>query len=250
MADTFELPGKDPSPKGRRVGSWVVLGLLGLGVLALAVKAVYNRPTRGAADPQALYQQAEARNQLFASLLPGARVPEPFYLRGTGEEDGIRAAWMRRDFDDTHALLVAADAPPAAADMELLLADLGGERMPARQMIDENGVQPEKRPPFVEEFRSVPDAGDPVEPPRGWTREWDEAVSFRVPEGGTALELTMSAEQAFPLAAWRQSAPYWWTVVDLSSRAPEGRLYLLHFTHGERAPSAGPLHDFVRALLP
>ncbi|TAH39624.1 MAG: hypothetical protein EYC70_02215 [Planctomycetota bacterium] len=251
MTETFELQGKDSAPKRRPAGTWVVLGLLGLGVTALVVKTLFNHGRQlGTGSGDELFQQAQARTEAFARILPEGRVPDPFYLRGAAAAGTVQAVWMRSDFDDAHVLLIAAPATPSASALEEMLQSLGGERMPARQIIDEPGVLPEKRPPFQEEYRTPAPPGEDVHPPRGWTAQWEEAARFDPPQdGGISIELQIDAEQSFRLSPWRQEGPYWWTVVDLGSKSAAGELYLVHFTRAQLAPSAGPVHDFVSALL-
>ena len=256
MTETFELPGSDKTPRGRRTGTWVVLALLGLGVLGLIVKALYDRPAGSSADrSEALLRQAEQRKTAFARLAPGGRVPDPFYLRGAATGGGAGLVWMLRDFDASHAFLLGADTVPEAALLAQLLTELGGERMPQRQRLDEPGVLPEKRPPFTEEYRSIPLTAADVQPPRAWAEAWSEAVQFRFPDGSAAdLALRLDANTAFPLSPWRRDGDYAWAIADLSARTPGSRLFLVYFlptsssTSSTGDPESGPVYDFGAAV--
>lgn len=253
MTETFELPKPEPESQRRRTGTWVVAGILALAALALVGRSLWRQPvTAGRRAYDAAFQAAAERREAFARLLPGGRIPEPYYLRGAAAAGNAAIVWLRRDRDDAHAFLVSAARKPDGAEVEELLRQLGGERMPSRQVVDEAGVQVEKRPPFVEEFRKPPAAHEDVHPPRGWAAEWEEATAPAAErEDGPRLrlQLTLAEDLAVPFTPYRQDGPYWWSVVDLGAKARSGSLHLVHVLRSAEAPWVGELHGFVSELL-
>ncbi|MFQ5750339.1 MAG: hypothetical protein ACE5H3_12945, partial [Planctomycetota bacterium] len=158
MGEMFTLQGT--GPEGRKKGRWGTILLVGIvAVLALfvAVRIFQNpvsRPLVG--EFGQAFHSAEARKQALETILPGAKLPQPFVIRGAARAGDAEAVWMRRDFDDAHAILISGPEALTPDQVRTLLEELGHERLPSRQIIDEKGVQIDKRPPFVEEYRMPP----------------------------------------------------------------------------------------------
>ncbi len=258
MDETFSLEGGTPPERpGRRVANRVVLGVV-LVLLALLVwRGLANRPVaRSQRKFGAAFDDAAARQEAFRALLPEGRVPEPYVIRGAAVRDGLELVWLRYDYRDDHAFLLGGDHLPGGGEVKTLLAEVGGERLPGRQRIDAPGVLPERRPPFVEEYRERDPGTTPVHPPRGWATAWDEAVAFERRLPGAAedwdvdLSLEVTPDLVLPFIPFRQDGAWWWTVVDLDARAPAGRhLYLVHAVRSEETPTMAATADFVAALL-
>ncbi|HEX9794306.1 MAG TPA: hypothetical protein VGC54_10020 [Planctomycetota bacterium] len=254
MSEEFTLEGAaDPTPGRRPMGSWMVIG--GLIALAtwLAFRSIQNRPlqlgTRAYGDA---VEVAAARQRAFRALLPGGSLPYPFVVRGAVESGGTALVWLRADYRDDHAFLIGANAPPAVAELQALLARLGTDSLPVRQIIDEAGVQPDKRPPFAEEFRASPTRGDPVAPVRLWLGDWEQAARFAdgAPDLEGGLTMTLAAGRELPFALFRQAGAHWWTVVDLpAGNSGHERLFLVHVRRTGSVPGVGATLEFVKSLL-
>lgn len=259
MEEQFPLAGgpSGPDVPERRTGSRIVVGLVVLLVAFLVWRGLANRPeARKERKFGAAFDAAAARQEAFHTLLPGGRVPEPYVIRGAAEADGLTLVWLRYDYRDDHAFLLGGDHVPRGGEVAALLGRVGGERLPGRQRIDEPGVRPERRPPFVEEYRERDPGTRPVHPPREWAAGWDEAAAFAAgppdtPEGSDVdLTLDLAPDLQLPFTRFRRSGDWWWTVVDLDARAPAGRhLYLVHALRSAATPAMAPTADFVADLL-
>lgn len=256
MNETFTLQGESPQDSKPRKGlGSKLLVFVVLAFVALLVWAMFeNRPiSSGVGDYGKAFEAAAKRKEAFEQLLPGKKIPEPFVIRSVSTLPDGEAIWLRRDFDDTHALLLAGSAL-SQASIAALLRPMGIDRLPTRKLIDEDGVQPDKRPPFVEEFREIKISSNQVRPPADWAAHWDETQASlsnaSTDQSSDSVNLVVSANKEYPMVLYQESPPYWWTLVDLSAELDSGgELFLLHALKTKRAPTTDQLIDFVREML-
>ncbi len=254
MEETFPLSGtSDPAPPRRRLGTRVFLGLA-LAFLALLVwRSLANRAATSQDRFTAAHEAAEERKAAFQEVLPGGHLPPPFVLHGHAEAGELRLVWMVRSFDGAQALLVAAPQAPREEEIAEAAGRLRAPFLPARQILDEPGVQVDKRPPFQEEFRQR-EAWDHAAPPLTfWTGSWDEILDELRASGrggGEGILLEAGPQRSFPMSRPRKAEGVWWVAVDLSSAAPSGRLFLVHLLPAAERPPAAEIHDFLERLLP
>lgn len=255
MGETFTLRGGAPREKKGPGKFTIVLGLVAAAVLIWVVVRVIRQKDFTSQSPGYLqrYQHAEERKQVLEAILPGARLPEPFVLRGAIQIDSTRVVWMRRDFDDTHALIFTSALSLTSESLDRMLAALGGQELPTRQLINEEGVEIDKRAPFAEEYRTLPTHKETVRPPTGWTEDWDPALlrTTDSEQGKIRIDLDIGDGNLYPTTPYHTRAgKYWWALVDLSPRSSDDRDLFLYFAvTSEEAPDLRELIDFLRALL-
>ena len=250
MTETFTLRGSPPPRRGRRPVTYWVLSALSVAVVIWLVAKIFgNRPATLGDPATAAYELAGERRAALERILPGAKLPEPYVLRGAGAAAKDEIVWMRRDYDDAHAFLFrvrGADAPEEE-QLRALAGAMGVGALPTRQLVDEPGVLPEKRPPFVEEFREPPAApSELILPPLDWLLAWDLGSLL---EGLGSTELPLAAGRTVTVSLYRPGETHWWAVARLEVEGGNGYAYLVHLLRSREAPESGELFDFLSELL-